>query len=176
MPAVIIIDLQTCMFDGVAFGPLHDYERLVANANRLADWARGSGFPLAYVRHDGQPGEHIARGAAGWPIYPAVAPKDGEPIFEKSVGDSFSNPDLGAWLRERKVDDVILAGAQTDECINATCRGALANGFAVTIASDAHSTVGWNGETAAQIIDRHNKLFAELGARVETVEGLVGGR
>jgi nicotinamidase-related amidase len=162
------------MFDGVAFGPLHDHERLIVNANRLAAWARSNGLPLAYVRHDGQPGEPIARGAAGWPIYPAVAPKDGEPIFEKSVGDAFSNPDLADWLRERKTGAVILAGAQTDECINATCRGALAAGLSVTIAADAHSTVPWNGETAAQIIDRHNRTFAELGARVETVEVLTG--
>jgi nicotinamidase-related amidase len=67
---------------------------------------------------------------------------------------------------------VILLGAQTDECVNATCRGALAHGFTVTIVADAHSTMDWNGETADQIIARHNKLFAELGARVETVAGL----
>jgi nicotinamidase-related amidase len=162
------------MMDGVAFGPIHDHERIIANTNRLTAWARARGEPVAYVRHDGAAGEHIARGAPGWPIYPAVAPLEGEPIFEKTVGDAFAQTALADWLREQGADEVILVGAQTDECVNATCRGALAHGFAVTIAADAHSTVGWNGETAAQIIDRHNRLFAELGARVETVEALVG--
>ena len=170
--AVIVIDLQTAMLDGVRFAPLHDHERIIANTNRLTDWARANDAPVVYVRHDGQSGEAIERGAAGWPIHPRVAPKDGEPIFEKTVGDAFAETKLEAWLRERGVGEVILLGAQTDACVNATCRGALARGFTVTIVADAHSTVDWNGETAAQIIERHNRLFADLGARVETVAGL----
>jgi len=174
MPAVIIIDLQNGMLDGVAFPPLFDHERLIANTNRLADWARVNDVPVAYVRHDGPEGEALAPGAPGWPIFAAVAPKDGEPIFQKSIGDAFSNPALADWLKARAIGEVILAGAQTDQCVTDTCRGALAEGLAVTIAADAHSTYDWNGETAAQIIDRQNRLFAELGARVEAVEALVG--
>jgi len=173
MPAaVIVIDLQTAMLDGVRFPPLFDHERILANTNRLTRWARASGAPVAYVRHDGQPGEAIARGAPGWPIHPAIAPQPDEPIFEKTVGDAFAETTLADWLRERDVDEVILLGAQTDECVHATCRGALERGFAVTIVADAHSTVDWNGETADQIIARHNRLFAELGARVQTTAGL----
>jgi nicotinamidase-related amidase len=174
MPAVIVIDLQTAMMDGVHFSPLHDHERLIDNTNRLTGWARASGAPVAYVRHDGHPGEPIERGAAGWPIHPAVAPVEGEPIFEKTVGDAFAETNLAEWLHERGIKEVILLGAQTDHCVNATCRGALERGFAVTIAADAHSTVDWNGETAAQIIARHNQMFTDLGARVEAVDKLVG--
>jgi len=175
MPAaVIVIDLQVGMTDGLRFGPVFDHERILANTNRLTGWARAQGAPVAYVRHDGEAGEALARGAAGWPIDPRIAPLDGEPIFEKTVGDAFAETNLADWLRERDVAEVILLGAQTDECVNATCRGALERGFSVTIAADAHSTVDWNGETAAQIIERHNRLFAELGARVVTVEALVG--
>ncbi|HEX4181734.1 MAG TPA: cysteine hydrolase family protein [Caulobacteraceae bacterium] len=174
MPAIIVIDLQTAMLDGVHFPPLHDHERLIDNTNRLTAWARTTGAPVAYVRHDGDPGEAIERGATGWPIHPAVAPVEGEPIFEKTVGDAFAETNLAGWLRGRGIDEVILLGAQTDQCVNATCHGALERGFAVTIAADAHSTVDWKGETAAQIIARHNKMFAELGARVETVDKLVG--
>lgn len=173
MPAVIIIDLQTAMLDGAdRFPPLHDHERIIANTNRLADWARAVGNPVAYVRHDGPAGEALARGAPGWPIHPAIAPKDGEQIFEKTVGDAFVETNLAGWLHEQGVDEVILLGAQTDECVAATCRGALANGFAVTIASDAHSTWGWGGETAEQKIDRHNALFEGLGARVVSTDVL----
>jgi len=172
-PAVIVIDLQIAMTNGVQFPPVFDHERILANTNRMTAWARSSGAPVVYVRHDGKPGEALARGEPGWPIHPDIAPLEGEPIFEKTVGDAFAETSLADWLRERDVDQVILLGAQSDECVNATCRGALERGFSVTIAADAHTTVDWNGETAAQIIDRHNRLFAELGARVETVAGLV---
>ena len=172
-PAVIVIDLQIAMMDGVAFGPIHDHERILANTNRLTAWARARGAPVVYVRHDGAAGEALQRGAPGWPIHSAIAPRDGEPIFEKTVGDAFAETTLAEWLRERDIAEVILLGAQTDECVTATCRGALARGFAVTVVADTHSTVDWNGETAPQIIGRHNKLFAELGARVETAARLV---
>ncbi len=171
-PALIVIDLQIGMMDGVAFPPLHDHERILANTNRLTAWARARGAPVVYVRHDGEPGDVLERGAAGWPIHPAIAPKDGEPIFEKTVGDAFAETKLADWLRERDIDEVILLGAATNQCINDTCRGALDHGFKVTVVGDTHSTMDWNGETAAQIIERYNKLFAELGARVETVAGL----
>jgi nicotinamidase-related amidase len=175
MPAVIVIDLQTGMMDGVAFPPLFDHERILANANRMTAWARGRGAPVAFVRHDGEAGDALERGAPGWPIHPAIVQTEGEPIFEKTVGDAFAETNLAGWLRERNIDEVILLGAATDQCVTATCKGALANGFSVIVAGDAHSTMDWNGETAAQIIDRHNRMFAELGARVETVEALAGG-
>ena len=171
-PAVIVVDLQTGMMDGVKFPPLHEHERILANTNRMTGWARARGAPVAYVRHDGEAGEALERGAPGWPIHPAITPKDGEPIFEKTVGDAFEETTLADWLRERDIDQVILLGAATDQCIAATCRGALDRGFNVTVVSDAHSTMDWNGETADQIIARHNKQFVELGARIETVAGL----
>ena len=169
---VLVIDLQTGMFDGKVFPPLHGHERLIVNANRLADWARAGGYPVAYVRHDGAPGEFLERGRPGWPIYAAVAPRPGEPVFEKTVGDAFAETNLAAWLREHGAAEVILLGAATDQCITDTCRGALANGFAVTIASDAHSTWTWGGETADEKITRHNALFESLGARVVSTDVL----
>jgi nicotinamidase-related amidase len=63
--AVIVIDLQTGMMDGVRFPPLHDHERILANTNRMTSWARASGAPVVYVRHDGEPGDALERGAAG---------------------------------------------------------------------------------------------------------------
>ena len=47
---VIVIDLQTGMFDGVAEPPLANADRVVANARAVIDWARRTGRPLAFVR------------------------------------------------------------------------------------------------------------------------------
>ena len=75
----------------------------------------------------------------------------------KSVGDAFAESDLEARLRDQGVTEVILLGAQTDQCVNATFGGALARRFSITVVGDAHSTWDWNGETADQIIARHNR-------------------
>ena len=51
----------------------------------------------------------------------------------------------------------------------------MARGLKVTVVGDAHSTWDWNGETAAQIIARHNAAFETAGARVVTTGALTGG-
>lgn len=59
-----------------------------------------------------------------------------EPVFRKSTGDAFTNPHLADFLRSRGVNRVILAGCFTHECVRASARGAVWNGFAVTLLKD----------------------------------------
>jgi len=172
-PALIIIDLQTAMLDGVMFPPMFDHEALLRRVAALLAAARRVGAPVAFVRHDGEGDEPLARGAPGWPIHPAIAPMEGEPIFEKTVGDAFAQTDLAGWLAERGADEVVLIGAQTDFCVNATFGGAKERNLATAIVADAHSTWPSKGETAAQIIARYNTAFAEGGARLVTTDDLV---
>ena len=171
--AVVIIDLQTGMMDGVKMPAMPGHERLLENARALIDWARANGHPLLFVRHDGEAGDMLEPGAPGWPLHPALGRREDEPIISKSVGDAFEETDLAASLRAQGVEALILAGAQTDECVAATLAGALKHGFKVTVASDAHGTWDWGGETAAQKIARHNVLFAEAGAAVQPTASLV---
>jgi nicotinamidase-related amidase len=170
--AIIVIDLQTGMFDGVAIPPIHDAEGLTARAKAVIDWGRRTGRKVAFVRHDGDPGEALAPGEAGWPVWAPLGQAPDEPTFGKTVGDAFSNPDLGRWLSAEGVDEVVLLGAQTDQCVAATVEGAMAAGLAVTVVSDAHGTWDWDGETAPQIIARHNAAFADAGANLVAVADL----
>jgi nicotinamidase-related amidase len=173
--AVIVIDLQTGMFDGVAEPALHDADALVERARAVLDWARRTRRKVAFVRHDGRAGDSLAPGAPGWPIWPAVGQADHEPTFAKSVADAFSNALLGQWLADHGADEVVLLGAQTDECIAASVTGAIEAGFAVTVVSDAHSTVSWGAESVPQIIERHNAAFAAAGAYLVTTAALISG-
>jgi nicotinamidase-related amidase len=166
--AVLVIDLQTGMFDGVAEPPLHDADGLVERVRGVLAWARRTGRKIAFVRHDGSAGDPLAPGKPGWPVWPALGQASEEPTFGKTVGDAFSNPALGAWLAEHNVGEVILMGAQTDQCVAATTAGAMAAGLGVTVVRDAHSTWPWAGESAQQIIDRHNARFAADGATLMT--------
>ncbi|CAN5885762.1 isochorismatase family protein [soil metagenome] len=172
---VLVIDLQTGMFDGVHEPPIHDADNLVARTRAVTAWARASGHPVAFVRHDGPGGDPLARGQPGWPVWPALGQAPDEPTFDKSVGDAFSNPALGAWIVELGADEVVLLGAQTDHCVAATLKGALAAGLKVTVVSDAHGTWDYGGQTADQIIARHNAAFEQAGARVMTTAALTGG-
>jgi nicotinamidase-related amidase len=172
MDTVIVIDLQTGMLDGVAEPPLHDADALTQRVREVLAWARRSGRKVAFIRHDGAPGDSLAPGKPGWPVWPALGQAADEPTFSKSVGDSFSNPALGDWVDAAGAGRVILLGAQTDQCVAATVQGALSRGLGVTVVADCHSTWPWAGETAFQIIERHNRQFETDGATVITVAEL----
>jgi nicotinamidase-related amidase len=163
---IIVIDLQTGMFDGVAFPAMPDGEALVERVRAVIEWGRRTGRKVAFVRHDGAAGEALAPGAAGWPVWPALGQAPDEPTFSKSVGDAFSNPDLGLWVARQGAGEVVLLGAQTDQCVAATVAGAVAAGLKVTVVADGHGTWDWKGEAACQIIDRHNAAFTAAGARL----------
>ena len=167
---VIVIDLQTGMFDGVFEPPIHDADKLVENARATIAWARRSGRPVAFVRHDGAADDPLAPGKPGWAVWPALGQAEDEPTFSKSVGDAFSNPALADWVGGAR--EVILLGAQTDACVAATVKGALERKLAVTVVADAHGTWDYKGETAAQIIARENHAFEAAGAQVVPVAAL----
>jgi nicotinamidase-related amidase len=172
---VIVIDLQTAMFDGTIAPPIHDAEGLTARARAVIEWARAMRRKVAFVRHDGEPHEHLAPGKPGWHVWPALGQAGHEPTFSKSVGDAFSNVALGKWVFDQGAGEVVLLGAQTDHCVAASVTGAIEAGFAVTVVADAHGTWDWAGETAPQIIARHNALFEAAGARVVTTQVLIAG-
>jgi nicotinamidase-related amidase len=173
-PPVIVIDLQTGMFDGDIEPPIHGADQLVENVRTVLGWARVRGHPVGFVRHDGAPGDSLAPGKPGWAVWPALGQAADEPTFSKSVGDAFSNPALGDWVGGAA--GVILLGAQSDACVAATVKGALERGLAVTVVADAHSTWDYNGEAAPQIIERENAAFEAAGAKVVRVAALVEDR
>jgi nicotinamidase-related amidase len=173
--AILVIDLQTGMFDGRESAPIHMADTLTQRVRDVLQWARDHRHPVCFIRHDGEPGESIAPGAAGWPVWPALGQATDEPTFSKDVGDAFSQPALVEWAAQRGLREVILLGAQTEHCVTATVKGALARGFQVTVVADAHSTWDWDGETAAQIIARQNATFQSQGARLTSTAELTGG-
>jgi nicotinamidase-related amidase len=169
---VIVIDLQTNMFDGAVEPPIHGADEIAARTRKVIEWARNEGRKVAFIRHDGPEGDPLAPGEPGWPVWPALGQADEEPTFSKSVRNSFSNPKLGAWLAELDASEVILLGAQTDFCVAGTVQGAIATGLKVTVVSDAHSTLDQPDETATSIINRYNAQFAEAGVNMVTTDVL----
>ncbi|UVK37716.1 isochorismatase family protein [Mesorhizobium sp. AR10] len=171
---LIVIDLQTGMFDGVAEPPIHDAAGIAARVRVLTEWARRTGRKVAFVRHDGPAGDPLAPGEPGWSVWPALGQAKDEPTFAKSVGDAFSNAALGEWVAGQGAGEVVLVGAQSDFCVAATVKGAFAAGLGVIVVSDAHSTLDSPSETAAEIIARHNADFSSAGVTLVTTKSLTG--
>lgn len=167
---ILIIDLQTGMFDGVVAPPLHDAEGLVSRVKRIMSWGRETGHRVAFIQQNSPPGDQLEPGKPGWFIWPALGQAPDEPTFGKTVENAFSSPELREWVNGQGANEVIVIGAASNHCVASTVRGAIAEGLRVTVVSDAHSTGG--RDTAPAIIAAHNAAFAAAGATLLTTDQL----
>jgi nicotinamidase-related amidase len=160
--ALLVVDLQLGMFNGEEIAPIHAGDVLLARVQVLLAQARSAGAPVLYVRHDSGAGHLLERGTAKWQIHPAIAPAPGETIVDKRTPDSFHETTLSTELAAIGAKRLIVTGAQSEVCVDTTCRRAFSLGFDVTLVSDAHST--WNNAVlnADQIIRHTNQT---LGGR-----------
>ena len=162
----MVIDTQVGMFGTPGLPPVPNGERLLENIEGLLREARAAGTTVVHVRHGEGPGEPLERGTEGWEIHPRVAPRGGEPVVDKETPDSFLRTTLGDELESRGIGHLVLAGMQTEYCVDTTCRRASGLGYDVTLAADAHGTWDDANLTAAQIVAHHNEVmnngFAEV--------------
>lgn len=163
--ALLIIDVQNCMFNPAE--PVYNSETLLSNLKALIAGARAAQTPVIYIQHCGGPGAPHAPGEPGWAIYPDIAPLAGELVVQKTTPDSFYKTTLKDELTTRGIEELVLAGIQTDYCVDTTCRRATSEGYTVTLIGDAHSTWAASGLSAQQIIDHHNTVLGDWFATVK---------
>jgi nicotinamidase-related amidase len=151
--ALLVVDAQVGVLGGT-----HDRDAVVANVASLVGKAREAGAPVVWVQHsDAQ----LARGSDEWRLAPELARDDAEPLVEKHYGDSFEETDLESVLSGLGVGRLVVAGAQTDECIRSTLHGAIVRGYDATLVSDAHTTEDlseWGAPPPGQVV-AHTNLY-----------------
>jgi nicotinamidase-related amidase len=153
--AVLIVDVQ----NGVV-GEAHERDAVVANVGSLVEKARKAEVPVVWVQHNDENG--LPQGSDDWQIVPELQPGDTEPRVDKSYADSFEATTLETVLSELGVGRLLVAGAQTDECIRSTLHGALVRGYDTTLVSDAHTTedlTQWGAPPPDQVISHTNMYW-----------------
>jgi nicotinamidase-related amidase len=163
--ALLVVDVQNGNTHGA-----HARDSVVANVSTLVEKARREEVPVVWVQHAD---DHLPRGSDEWRIVPELSPDDGEPLVEKSYGDSFEDTDLETVLADLGVGRLVVAGAQTDACIRATLHGALVRGYDATLVGDAHTTedlTEWGAPPPDQVIAHTNLYWAN-----ETAPGRTAG-
>lgn len=162
--ALLVIDVQSGVVDW-SQTTSEGSDEVLARIKELLARARATTTPVIYIQHDGQEEGHpLAPGTPGWKIHPAVAPAVGELVIHKRACDSFFETPLQKELTAMGIKRLVVAGCLTQYCIDTSCRSAVARGYDVTLAKDAHTTVDTETLTAAQIIAHHNETLDELDA------------
>jgi nicotinamidase-related amidase len=155
--ALLVIDVQVGLITGK--DPVYTADAVLARIAELIARARASGALVAYVQDKDVGGV----GSPEWQIHPRVAPAAGDLVVGKAWGDSFYETELHAELQARGITRLVIAGMKTNFCVDATSRRAVALGYDVTLAADAHTTTDNRVLSAAQTIAYHNDLLWGFG-------------
>jgi streptothricin hydrolase len=136
--ALLVVDVQAAFVDGA--GAVPGAEPLRAVITRLVDRARSAGAVLVHLQNDGPPGAVDEPGSPGWRLWLPARPGPDELVLRKDSDDGFAGTGLAAELAARGVGGVAVCGVQSEMCVAATARSALAAGLRVVLPHDAHAT------------------------------------
>ena len=165
--ALLMIDIQQGMW--MEEKPPHNDQAFLKKASALLEKARAAKIPVIHIRHDGGEGDPLHEGQEGFAIRPEVAPKGGEKIVTKYHCSSFRDTGLDAELKKLGVKKLVIAGMQTDFCVDTACRVAHGLGYDVTLAEDAHTTLDNPTMNAADTIAYHSGLLKDRFAKFQPV-------
>jgi nicotinamidase-related amidase len=147
--ALLIVDMQEdCT--GTAATPPYPYpdsEKLIVQANKVLDAAHKDkdmtvifikqefSGPLGRMWSKAFLGGRLMKGDPRTEIDKRLPFSDAH-VFSKPKGDAFSNPELGDYLVQQRVNEVFIAGVDGEFCVRLTAKGALNKGYKVNIIND----------------------------------------
>ncbi|MFA4947482.1 MAG: cysteine hydrolase family protein [Candidatus Krumholzibacteriia bacterium] len=158
--ALLIIDIQDFYFPGGAM-PLVSPEAASLNAARILEKFRKESRPIIHVGHN-------AKNKMGF--HETVAPKNGEKVFYKNEVSAFNGTNLLSYLKEQKVQRLVIMGMQTHMCVEAAVRAAYDLGFECILVEDACATRNLKyKEREVSAEDVHDATLSTLDRTYATV-------
>jgi len=139
--ALLVIDVQNEYFTGkvkVSHPP-----GSLDNILNMMDSAIANGIPVVVVQHTAPQKDSplFRKGTEAWELHPEIASRKYHHLIEKNLPGSFTGTDLESWLRENRVDTVVICGYMTQMCCDTTARQAFHLGFAVEFIADGTGTL-----------------------------------
>lgn len=180
---LLIIDLVNGFADPAVFGG-GNIPQAIANTVPLLQEARKRKWPVAHTRivfaDEGADNniftlkvpsmlnlkEHEHNSA----IVPELTPAPDELVVRKTVPSAFFGTSLAAWLTQRGVQTLVVAGAVTSGCVRASVVDAMQLGFRPLVVSDCVGDRA-QGPHEANLFDMEQK-YASVMTRDEAIEAL----
>ncbi|MFJ6719105.1 cysteine hydrolase family protein [Streptomyces sp. NPDC091259] len=152
--ALLVIDVQKG-FDEEAFWGPRNNPAAEANTAALMDAWQRSGRPVVLVRHaSSRSGSVLAPDQPGHAFKDFVEERREAAALHitKTVNSSFyGTPDLAEWLTARGIGQLVLAGIQTNMCVETTARMAGNLGYDVLVPLDATHTFDLAGPAGTRL-------------------------
>lgn len=139
--ALILVDIQNDYFPGGTM-ELVGMADAANNARKVLDVFRDSGAPLFHIQHlSVRPdATFFIPDSEGVKHHDVVTPRAGENLIRKNFPNAFRATDLEQQLQATGVEGIVIVGAMSHMCIDATTRAAFDAGFRCTVVEDACAT------------------------------------
>lgn len=139
--ALILVDIQKDYFPGgrMELVGMNDASR---NARELLQFFREKKWPIFHIQHIAvkDNAAFFLPNSVGMEIHENVTPISNEPVIQKHHPNSFLNTKLHEELLKAGIESVVICGAMSHMCIDATTRAASDLGFQCTVIHDACAT------------------------------------
>jgi nicotinamidase-related amidase len=156
-------------------------EEAAGHARMLLGEFRKRHLPVIHVRHlSVHPGAtFFLPDTDGAEINPAAAPWEGETTVVKNFPNSFRATPLLDLLQAQNIDRLVICGAMSHMCIDATTRAAFDLGFTCVVVADACATkdltFGGRTVTAAEVHTSFMAALSGIYARVVPTAEVMAG-
>ena len=128
--ALLIVDIQTFYFPGEGPG-LVNAEQASIVAREVLQIFRDNKLLVVHIRHQTK---------KNYPIHKNVEPLSNEKVITKTEVNSFLGTDLLEYLKENKINRLVIIGMQTQMCLEGAVRAAHDYGFECIVVQDACAT------------------------------------
>lgn len=139
---LIMVDLQNDYFSS-GIMQLVGIEDAAENARIILTEFRKTKLPVVHIQHISVPPNafFFLPDTDGVKINERVKPEEGETVVVKNYPNSFRDTPLLEILRNAHIDNLVICGAMSHMCIDATVRAAFDFGFNCIVAEDACATM-----------------------------------
>jgi nicotinamidase-related amidase len=172
---LLLVDVQNDYFPGGKV-ELAGMTEASLKAGRLLAYFREKGLPTCHIQHlsTGPKAGFFVPDTEGAKIHENVMPLPDDLVIQKRYPNSFRETSLLDELKKAGVEEVVICGAMSHMCIDATTRAAADLGFSCIVVHDACATMGLSFDGKAISADQvHGAFMAALGfayARVMSLE------
>jgi len=172
---LLLVDIQKDYFPGGNV-ELAGMTEASLKAGRLLSYFREKGLPTFHIQHlsTAPKAAFFVPNTEGVEIHENVKPLPDDIIIQKGYPNSFRETSLLDELKKAGVEEVVICGAMSHMCIDATARAAADLGFNCIVMHDACATMGLSFDGQAIPADQvHGAFMAALGfayARIMSLE------
>ena len=138
---LVIIDMQNDYFSGGNM-ELSGIDKAAENTKKILQFYRKKAKPVYFIQHfsNYKGAAFFVPDTTGVEINALLNPLESEKIIKKHFPNSFRETNLLEELQSANIKQLIICGAMSHLCIDATTRAAFDLGFRCTVVTDACAT------------------------------------